>query len=325
MALTELTSAEMQHMEHLAKEGLELAGDLDLNLPSFGEVKRRGRTRFWKGTALATLVLLLAASSFTLFSNAGETAFAMRAKNWHMGNELKLETSTKLESVKARPMVEENIPTDSFLESAPGSLEQELVLPLLSKPIAWQQEQAERDIRLASAHLRHYDVVWMEHCMVYVQHSPATERYLPSNVAVWKENELDRDSLEVIGIAQDLPTRELSSALARVYAGDMQKAKSEFSALYANYTRDVNVLFYLGFAHYQLGEYESALSMWKNLRALSSEVFQEEVVFYEALSCEHLGFKEEATTKLKMLACGRGHYANRAKCVLAKGSLPCGE
>jgi hypothetical protein len=325
MAIRELTNAELQHWEQLAAEGLEAAGSEADHLPGFDVVFSRNRSRTWKriGFGVLAMVLSMLLTWFGFHSTKGveakaavrkeRSSFALISRAQEFIPKRSLDSAKKLVAEKSEHEVE---PTErNLLEMFPA-------MEYRGLPKFTNQEPP---LRLRNSAVAHHEIRWIEHCKVYVYEVQNIDGFLPEHIGVWRENDLDADSMMHAATKFDDGFVAMSKALKCVYAGDFMSAKEILEPLHQQYKSDVNVLFYLAFSEYKLHEKTQAAEHFQAVRKLDLSAFQEEGMFYHAL-CLYDGVQHaDAVLLLNMLVQNDGAYAKRAACILDFGFLRCSE
>lgn len=137
---------------------------------------------------------------------------------------------------------------------------------------------------------------------------------------------IDPSELNVSAQYADRRTQQANTEVQRTvrYTEYMTKALGEFSRndhkiclkslnfLLDQYPEDVNALFYAGLCSYNLALYEHARSFLHRAATHPIDSFNEEAVWYHALTLERLGDWQAAQESFARIAADEGFYAERA-------------
>jgi TolA-binding protein len=116
-----------------------------------------------------------------------------------------------------------------------------------------------------------------------------------------------------------IPYMDYIAKSVRIFSrGNYKKALSRFEIIITTYPDDVNANFYAGLCLFNFGEYESAISAFNKCLDGPYSNFDEESVWMNALSYEHLGKKGEAKRLFKEILKSGGFYAKQAKVKLGQ-------
>jgi tetratricopeptide (TPR) repeat protein len=324
MALTELHSAELEHLEQLAAEGLVLAGDEAHALPGFSAVKERKAHLMAKRALWIAGGLVVFMSAVWLINTFQSPATGVKASGRKYHETLSLRAIPQAQRNEL-PSRAEHKPLAQRLEiPEEPAIAMEEVSVLDKKEATPLQKFTEKGLVKASINFREYDIRWMNHFKVYVQEQLSNGHEFPESTAPWKENADDADS--IISMAMpDIHYQQLLRAFQHLEQSQFAQAVTIFSALLETYPSDVNLRFYAGFAHLKLGNQALAIAQFRELQSIDSFVFAEERLFYQGIAHLQSNEIESGQTLLLMLTKGKGSYAERARCVLAQGLSACGE
>ena len=104
----------------------------------------------------------------------------------------------------------------------------------------------------------------------------------------------------------------MDAALEKFVQNDHKGCLEELRFLLAQYPDDVNALFYAGLCCYNLGLNERAREFLHRAATHRVDVFDEEAVWYHALTLERLGELQAAQEVYQRIASQGGFYAERA-------------
>lgn len=110
----------------------------------------------------------------------------------------------------------------------------------------------------------------------------------------------------------------MEGATARFAANDHKGCLDDLRFVLGQYPDDVNALFYAGLCSYNLGLYARASALLRRAATHPVAVFDEEALWYGALTRERLGEKEAARDAFALIAAQGGFYAEQAKARLAR-------
>ena len=108
----------------------------------------------------------------------------------------------------------------------------------------------------------------------------------------------------------------MDAALEKFVRNDHKGCLEELRFLLKQYPDDVNALFYAGLCCYDLGLNSRAREFFQRAATHSIRVFDEEAVWYHALTLQRLGEKQAAMEAFARIAAADGFYAERAKAQL---------
>ena len=109
----------------------------------------------------------------------------------------------------------------------------------------------------------------------------------------------------------------LEKTIALFSKGLNKKALSRLQTILATYPDDVNANFYAGLCYFNLKQYTSAQSCFKNCILSKYINFQEEAEWYLALSAAANGQVKESTELFNLIIKRGGYYSKEAKKVLS--------
>ena len=110
----------------------------------------------------------------------------------------------------------------------------------------------------------------------------------------------------------------MDGAVARFAASDHKGCLDDLRFVLGQYPDDVNALFYAGLCSYNLGMYARASALLQRAATHPVDVFDEEALWYGALTTERLGGKEAAREAFARIAAQGGFYAEQARMRLAR-------
>ena len=91
------------------------------------------------------------------------------------------------------------------------------------------------------------------------------------------------------------------------------KAIQNFSIILDQFPKDVNAEFYLGYCHYELGNYTKAIPFFEQAVNNGFDFFEEDAQWFIANSYENLGNKKEANKRYQEIKKKGGYYSFRLK------------
>lgn len=109
----------------------------------------------------------------------------------------------------------------------------------------------------------------------------------------------------------------MDAALEKFVKNDHKGCLEDLRFLLKQYPDDVNALFYAGLCCYNLGMNERARAFLHRAATHSITVFDEEAVWYHALTLDRLGESEAAKEAYQRIVAQNGFYAQRAAVRLA--------
>jgi TolA-binding protein len=123
----------------------------------------------------------------------------------------------------------------------------------------------------------------------------------------------NKNSLSSEFTATEVPYNEfLSQTLKAFIKKDFGQTISNFKQILNKYPDDVNAIFYSGLCYFNLADYENAISQFKKAHEHRFNVFEEEALWYLALTYEKSGNTPEAMNLLQKIIQEDGFYSEKA-------------
>ena len=110
----------------------------------------------------------------------------------------------------------------------------------------------------------------------------------------------------------------MDGTTARFAASDHEGCLDDLRFVLGQYPDDVNALFYAGLCSYNLGMYARASALLQRAATHPVDVFDEEAIWYGALTTERLSGKEAAREAFARIAAQGGFYAEQARMRMAR-------
>ena len=137
---------------------------------------------------------------------------------------------------------------------------------------------------------------------------------LPANM----EDENDEQD-EMVWKDVNIPYDEYIRKTLRYFnKGNYKKALSRFETVIKSYPDDINALFYGGLCYYNLGNNENAIEYFQKTAIHTYSNFDEEALWFLALSYRNLKLYDKAKGILKEISASKGFYAKQAANLLEK-------
>ena len=124
----------------------------------------------------------------------------------------------------------------------------------------------------------------------------------------------DAKSEEVQWRTIDVPYIDyINKSMQYMDKGSLKNALARFDVILTSYPDDINAQFYAGFALYNLNEFEKATHKFFDVLQNGISNFDEEAMWYLALSYEKAGQSNKANEVFKTIAASESFYAGMAK------------
>jgi hypothetical protein len=134
------------------------------------------------------------------------------------------------------------------------------------------------------------------------------ERHVNANFA---DGEQQRNGQEPQRFSKYTPYMDVT--LGKFVRNQHKACLEDLRFLLQQYPNDVNALFYAGLCSYNLGMNDRARSFFHRAATHPVQVFNEEAVWYHALTLSRLGEHTAATEAYQRIAAQDGFYAERAR------------
>ncbi|GAB4282368.1 MAG: hypothetical protein Kow0068_07000 [Marinilabiliales bacterium] len=166
------------------------------------------------------------------------------------------------------------------------------------------------DIIFPTIYLLNYKVVDYDK----LRTSKSNEHNILNHLEAEYENAEDKNNM--INEAQNryIPYKLfLKGAIKKIINKNYSKALSDFSRILKQFPDDVNAQFYSGLCFYYLHNYNNAIAMFQKSASNTINTFNQESLWYMALSYESNNQKDKALEIYKKIYNYGGFYAGKAK------------
>ena len=304
-----------------AMEGFNDFPEAILDIPSFG----KSPVSSYKWISTLILVVVTAAIVFYVapFSNPEQNEVLSEEKAIEKENKSEVSTNEKFigmdnnieEKSIAEVVVEndEEKQTNAHSEKTEQKREQIEIPKMSLTPIEFQ-EKIDYSVKKAKTKaIGFFGFLAVDYSQIYTN-TLETEREFTGTAASQANLKENNSVLEKEFTRNVYTYREfLKQACYFMKERNFTNAITNFDLILEQFPRDVNAEFYLGYCHYELGNYSKAISYFQQAKNNGFDFFEEDAQWFIANSYENSGKYKEANKIYREIRKNGGYYSHKLK------------
>lgn len=306
-----------------AMEGFQDFPDAVLEIPEF----KTGKSFNWKWLKTTALVVLTTTIVFFLFPSESQPEKEIAENKTSTEKFAKKIANTSIEQFSGmdNEMEENSIPVSvrvnkkKEIENLVSEKEkvigrEQIELPKMNLTPIEFQEKTDYSVKKAKIKaIGFFGFLAVDYSQIYT-HTIETEQPFTGTAASQANLKENNSVLEQEFTRNTYTYREfLKQACYFMKERNFTNAITNFNLILEQFPRDVNAEFYLGYCHYELGNYSKAIAYFEKTQQNGFDFFEEDAQWFIANCFENSGKYKEANKIYREIRKNGGYYSHKVK------------